>query len=123
MAARCRDSVGIGYPTALTRFYRSAASWGAAVPPCLPSNTCARRGTRLQNPARLIISPGIFDRSTARSFKASSVPVIVTLGLDFLGFRPFAFFALVFFFAAIEASSLVCLKIDNAKGGLMEHSS
>ena len=76
-----------------------------------PTSKRAGREPRSQKPARLIISPGIFDTSTAKSFKASSVPVIVTLGLTFLGFlaflafRPFDFFALDFFFAAIMASS------------------
>jgi hypothetical protein len=53
----------------------------------------------------LIIRPGIFAASIAKFFSASIVPVIVTLGLGFLAFRPFDFFALDFFFAAIVVSN------------------
>ena len=81
---------------------------------------------RSQKPARLIISPGIFDTSTARPFKASIVPVIVTFGLDFRTFRFVAFFVLDFFdffLAAIKASSHAVLRLDNATDKGMEPSS
>lgn len=91
-----------------------------------PTSKRAGRETRSQKPARLIISPGIFDTSTAKSFKASSVPVIVTLGLTFLGFlafRPFDFFALDFFFAAIMASSHRVSRNRQRNRRKMDHSS